>query len=537
MKEPANKHKVKILIVDDRQDNLLALETLLATLDHEVIKANSGHEALKQVLIHDFAVILLDVMMPGMDGFETAELIRQREKSQFIPIIFLTAIAREQQYVFQGYNAGAVDYIYKPLVPEILMAKVKIFIDLYLKNEMLLHQEKELKRVNKQLTNEISERKKIEELERLALVASKSYNAISISDKEGKIEWVNDGFTMLTGYAPDELVGTRGEVVRRDGSRYMEFVDIVKLKKEPISYEEKHCTKAGKEFYVLVTLTPVLGEEGEIDKILTIGSDITEHKNTEQKLLEANRIAQGAVKAKQQFLSNMSHEIRTPMNAIIGFTKVALKTNLNDKQKEYLSAIKTSGDALIVLINDILDLAKVDSGKMTFEQTPFKLEASISAMLHLFETRINEKNLELVKNYDEKIPEVLIGDPVRLHQIILNLVSNAVKFTNRGKIIVDVKLENETSDNVSIKFSITDTGIGIHETKLKSIFEDFQQANNETTRIYGGTGLGLAIARHLVESQGGTLDVRSTLDKGSTFTFTLNFDKTDATVQPEETFD
>src|SRR5205814_4981051 len=225
-----------------------------------------------------------------------------------------------------------------------------------------------------------------------------------------------------------------------------------------------------------------------------VARDITEQKRIEKELIEAKvfaelatliaeeakakaetatGIAEDAVKTKQQFLSNMSHEIRTPMNAIIGFTKVLLKTDLSAKQKEYLTAIKMSGDALIVLINDILDLAKVDAGKMTFEQIPFKMSLSISAMLHLFETKIQEKNLALVKEYDDKIPEVLVGDPVRLHQIILNLVSNAVKFTTQGTITISAKLleENQDNDKVTIEFSVADTGIGIPVRKIEKIFE------------------------------------------------------------------
>ena len=247
----------------------------------------------------------------------------------------------------------------------------------------------------------------------------------------------------------------------------------------------------------------------------------------------ATLIAENAVKAKQQFLSNMSHEIRTPMNAIIGFTKVLLKTDLSAKQKEYLTAIKMSGDALIVLINDILDLAKVDAGKMTFEQIPFKMALSISAMLHLFETKIQEKNLELVKEYDNKIPEVLVGDPVRLHQIILNLVSNAVKFTTKGKITVSVRLLNEDEEKVTIEFSVTDTGIGIAEDKIEKIFENFQQASSGTSRLYGGTGLGLAIVKQLVEAQGGSISVKSKIDEGSTFSFILSFQKTNAEAESE----
>lgn len=255
-----------------------------------------------------------------------------------------------------------------------------------------------------------------------------------------------------------------------------------------------------------------------------------EAKNTAQL---ATRKAEDAVKAKQQFLSNMSHEIRTPMNAIIGFTKVLLKTELSAKQKEYLTAIKMSGDALIVLINDILDLAKVDAGKMTFEQIPFKMELSIFAMLHLFETKIQEKNLKLEIEYDRNIPRVLLGDPVRLHQIILNLVSNAVKFTSKGNITVSVKLLKEDDEKAYIHFAVSDTGIGIENAKLGKIFDNFQQASSGTSRLYGGTGLGLAIVKQLVEPQGGIIHVASEVMKGSTFSFTLSFLKTKENVESE----
>jgi signal transduction histidine kinase/FixJ family two-component response regulator/HPt (histidine-containing phosphotransfer) domain-containing protein len=256
-------------------------------------------------------------------------------------------------------------------------------------------------------------------------------------------------------------------------------------------------------------------------------------EEAKSKAESATRIAEDAVKAKQQFLSNMSHEIRTPMNAIIGFTKVVLKTDLTAKQKEYLTAIKMSGDALIVLINDILDLAKVDAGKMTFEQTPFRLASSLSAMLHLFETKIQEKNLELVKKHDSKIPEVLVGDAVRLHQIILNLVSNAVKFTTKGKISVSSRLVKQNSESVTIEFAVTDTGIGIPKNKIEKIFENFQQATSGTARLYGGTGLGLAIVKNLVEAQHGTILVKSKVGEGSTFSFQLSFLKTKAEAELE----
>jgi len=298
---------------------------------------------------------------------------------------------------------------------------------------------------------------------------------------------------------------------------------------------------------VLINGSTYKDKDGIVMGAVIVARDITELKQIEKELIAAKvlaelatgiaevaqikaedalRIAEDAVKAKQQFLSNMSHEIRTPMNAIIGFTKVMLKTDLSAKQKEYLTAIKMSGDALIVLINDILDLAKVDSGKMTFEKIPFKMGLSISAILHLFETKIQEKNLILVKEYDSKIPEVVVGDPVRLHQIILNLVSNAVKFTSTGKITVSVRLLSEDLEKVTIEFAVTDTGIGITENKLEKIFENFQQASSGTSRLYGGTGLGLAIVKQLVEPQGGHIEVTSKIHEGSTFRFTLDFQKT-----------
>ena len=214
------------------------------------------------------------------------------------------------------------------------------------------------------------------------------------------------------------------------------------------------------------------------------------------------------------------------MNAIIGFTKVLLKSELTAKQKEYLTAIKLSGDSLIVLINDILDLAKVDSGKMTFEEIPFKLETTVMAMVHLFETKIQEKNLKFIKSYDKRIPEVLLGDSVRLNQIILNLVSNAVKFTTKGSITMNVSLLSENDESVNIEFSVTDTGIGIPENKIDTIFDNFQQASTGTSRLFGGTGLGLAIVKQLVEHQNGTIDVKSKMDEGSIFSFILNFKKT-----------
>ena len=373
--------------------------------------------------------------------------------------------------------------------------------------------------------------------------------AIAVS---GEIIDMNEAMLVITGKMREQLKGT-------DFSNY--FTDS---QKERRIYQEVFAKGFVKDYPLTMKdgkLTPVLFNgsvykdgKGNVLGAVVVARDISNQKKVEKELTDAKMFAEmarkvaeeaknnaesatiiaedatraaiDAVNSKQQFLSNMSHEIRTPMNAIIGFTTVLLKTKPTVKQKEYLSAIKVSGDTLIVLINDILDLAKVDAGKMTFEQKPFKMALSISAMLHLFETKIQERNLELVKEYDDKIPEALLGDPTRLHQIILNLVSNAIKFTAKGKITVGVLLLKEDDENATLEFSVTDTGIGIPQDKIKSIFEIFQQASFGTSRLYGGTGLGLTIVKQLVESQGGSIHVTSKVNEGSTFSFILSFHKT-----------
>ena len=369
---------------------------------------------------------------------------------------------------------------------------------------------------------------------------------------EGKITDINNASIDITETTREKLIGTDFFEYFTEPDKAREIYKQVFAEGFVADYRLTICD--GKLTEVLFNGSVYKDESGKVIGVVVVARDITDHKRIEKELMEAKvraelatkiaeeaqskaekaaQIAEAAVKSKQQFLSNMSHEIRTPMNAIIGFTKVLLKTDFTDKQKEYLSAIKMSGDALTVLINDILDLAKVDAGKMNFEQTPFKISASVSAMIHLFETKIQEKNLQLIKIYDNNIPKVVVGDPVRLHQIFLNLVSNAVKFTSIGEITVSVKLLNEDEEKVSIEFAISDTGIGIAKDKLENIFENFQQASSETARLYGGTGLGLAIAKQLVESQGGTMTVISMPGKGSTFSFTLQFMKTNAEAELE----
>ncbi len=371
---------------------------------------------------------------------------------------------------------------------------------------------------------------------------------------EGKITDMNLATVNITGLTREQLRGTDFFSYFTQPLKARDVYQEVFAKGSITDSALTLSHKDGKLTNVLLNGSVYKDSKNHVLGVVIVARDVTEQKRIETELIEAkvfaelatelamtakqkaessSKVANDAVKAKQQFLSNMSHEIRTPMNAIIGFTKVLLKTDMSAKQKEYLTAIKLSGDALIVLINDILDLAKVDAGKMVFEHIPFRMSMSISAMLHLFEPKIHEKNLRLTKEYDSRIPEVLLGDSVRLHQIIMNLVSNAVKFTEKGKISLSVRLIDEDDEKVIVEFAISDTGVGIPTEKLEKIFENFQQASSNTSRIYGGTGLGLAIVKQLVEHQGGTVKVKSVVGKGSTFSFVLSFAKTTESVESE----
>ena len=387
------------------------------------------------------------------------------------------------------------------------------------------------------VAHDITDKQQAQKLAYSRILIEASCDPLFTITKNGKISDVNKA-------AIEILKSSELDLLNSNFSDYFVETDLVKklnttVFKTGVIIDFPLTLKNQQQTEVLFNGSVFTNDANTVVGAVVVARDITALKMLTKELTEAKTAAENAAAAaiisehnahdatrsKQQFLSNMSHEIRTPMNAIIGFTKVVLKTNLTAKQKEYLTAIKMSGDSLIVLINDILDLAKVDSGKMSFEQVPFKLQLSISAMLHLFETKIQEKNLTLEIDYDNRIPEILEGDPTRLHQIILNLVSNAVKFTNAGKIIVKTALVEESSTTVSVKFSIQDTGIGIKANVKNKIFDNFQQATDTTSRLYGGTGLGLAIAKQLVEAQGGKISVSSKINHGSTFSFVMDFQK------------
>jgi len=360
--------------------------------------------------------------MPGMTGFEIAELVRKRDSCKHTPIIFLTAMYTEDMHEAEGYALGAVDFITKPFVPEILRSKVNVFADLYRKTQ----------EIKKQAAL-------ISEIERIRL-------------QEAKVRLEAEGRLL------------REELLRKEAERAL--------------------------------------------------------------LLERSLQLQKSEQLKTEFLANMSHEIRTPMHAIVGFTELLLKTELSEEQQEFAGYINNSAQSLLILINDILDLSKVEAGKLNLESVDFELPLLVEGTASLLAEAAREKNLSLMSFVDTEMPSIVRGDPGRLRQILINLTSNAIKFTEHGEVVLRCQAaedKSRSSDLLNVMFSITDTGIGISPTQLEHLFKPFSQADGSTTRKYGGTGLGLSISKRLVELMGGEIGVESEFGKGSTFWFKVPF--------------
>ena len=293
-----------------------------------------------------------------------------------------------------------------------------------------------------------------------------------------------------------------------------------------ICVEDVETEKEGIRIPLRINATHIADEDGNIEFAIAVFEDITSIKEAENELRKAKKLAEESSELKEMFLANMSHEIRTPMNAVIGFTDLLLKRNLNEEEMGYVRIIKTSGENLLRIINDVLDISKIESGLMTFEIHPIAINALFSSIKVMFAQKAKEKNLQLTFADDPNIPASIMGDPTRLTQILMNLVGNAIKFTQDGAITVSAKLVGRKESHVELEFSVKDTGIGIPPEKLDTIFERFTQAEKHTTRKFGGTGLGLNIVKQLVELQGGTITVNSVEGIGSEFKFLLSFSTT-----------
>lgn len=365
--------------------------------------------------------------------------------------------------------------------------------------------------------------------EQIRSIVETAYDAFILIDQRGEvIDW-NSQAELTFGWKKQEILGQKlsktiiPAMHRENHDRGINHFNATR--EGPVLNKRLEMTalhKDGHEFQVEFTISAVQDKNGN-NVFASFLRDITERKQAEENLRQAKERAEISEKVKQLFLANMSHEIRTPMNAILGFARILEESELNKEQKEYVSTIRQSGDNLLVILNDILDFSKIEAGKITLEKAKIDLQGMISSTISMLKHKMESQQVKISYSVDPNIPGAIIGDAVRLNQILLNLVSNAVKFTHKGVIHIIAKREQEDDENIIVGFSVEDTGIGIPPDKLQSIFESFTQASDNTTRKFGGTGLGLAIVKQLIELQGGHISVQSEPGKGSIFSFSLPF--------------
>ena len=369
------------------------------------------------------------------------------------------------------------------------------------------------------------------EMNKLSRAVEQSPVTIVITDKKGKIEYVNPTFTKISGYTPEEAIGRNPRILRskkNPDALYKTLWETI-LSGNVWRGDMINVMKDGREVWEAVSIAPIYDTSDHITHFVAVKEDITEKRTFQQQLetkhvelKQAKEVAEAATQAKSSFLANMSHEIRTPMNAIIGMSHLALKTELTPKQHDYLKKIDLAAQSLLGIINDILDFSKIEAGKLSIETIHFTLDEVLDNLSNLVTVKAEEKGLELLFNIHPTVPKQLVGDPLRLGQILINLCGNAVKFTEKGEIVVSVDVLDRRVDHVMMKFSVQDTGIGMTKDQMSKLFQAFNQADMSTTRKFGGTGLGLNISKKLSKMMGGTIGVESEDGKGSTFWFTAD---------------
>ena len=363
------------------------------------------------------------------------------------------------------------------------------------------------------------------ELDMLRTVVSHVPDNIYVKDTRSKFLFASPGMTRQLPVASTEIILGRSDFDFYPREMAQKFFDderaVIESGQPLLRHLEKSRDREGRPTWKLTSKVPFRDSSGKIVGIIGIGHDVTAQKNAEEEILKAQRAAEEASRAKSEFLANMSHEIRTPLNGVIGMTDLALDTQLTEEQRDYLETVKLSADSLLNVINDILDFSKIEAGRVDLEAVEFNLRDCVDTTLKTLALRAGESGLELLCDIAHDVPEVVRGDATHLRQILYNLLGNAIKFTAEGEVALRLEVEEAVGTELKLRFSVSDTGIGIPAEKQKIIFDPFMQADASTTRQYGGTGLGLTITSRLVRMMGGEIRVESKPGKGSTFHFTI----------------
>ena len=517
----------KLLVVDDNATKRFALKSVLLPLGYTVVEADSGLSALRCVRDEDFAVILLDVRMPGMDGFETAALIRTRRQSETTPIIFITAAAPDEIDAVERYSEGAVDFIFAPVQPDELRAKVAVFVKLFLRADKLAVRAAEVRRSADQLRQ----------------LTDAAPIGIFQTDAQGRYTYTNPRWSQITGIHPAAATGRTWHGFLDDEQRAgLRATGGDTLPLADSSRRFELLADGRPPAVTLVTSAPIQDGDGHLTGWVGTLADVTAEAGAEAALSAARDDATTASQLKSDFLANMSHEIRTPMNGVIGMTDLLLETDLDVRQRDYAQTVRNSGEALLTIINDILDFSRVEAGKLELSTGELDVRLLVDGVVDLLAGPAQVKGLELLAVVDRQVPRVVVGDAGRIRQVLMNLIGNAVKFTTAGSVVVRVTVPppgepggpggpgeedpaaaGEPAPGATVlRFEVSDTGSGIPQDKLTTIFEPFTQADTSTSRRYGGTGLGLAISSNLVALMGGRCGAASRPGAGSTFWFTIS---------------
>ena len=484
-------HKFNILVIDDSRFVRRQISSLLAVYNYNIIIAENGKDAMEVIEKNELDLVVLDLVLPDMDGVEVLKHIRKKYNYSELPVFILTG-EYPKSIMARLVKEGANEFFVKPFTPELFLIKVNFWLEFRRKNLENIK--------NEFLLNE------------LQYVIDKSV-IMSKTDINGTITLVNDNFCKDTGYTREELIGKNHRIIRDPSTPKELYEDMWNtiLDKRVWQGVLKNRRKDGSSNFSKCTIVPILNYKNDIEAFISIREDITKVKLAEEKAKSLN-------KSKSEFLANMSHEIRTPLNAIVGFMDLLKGTCKDNKEVlEYIKVMQSSSDSLLQIIEDILDFSKIESGKLNIDKIYFNPKEELRSVAHLFDARCSEKNITLIINVDNNMPDSIYSDPLRIKQIIANLLSNAIKFTEGGKKIeVDISYEDGY-----LKCSVKDEGKGIAKDKIEHIFEAFNQEDNSTTREYGGTGLGLTISSRLAKLLGGELKVESKLGKGSNFYFKI----------------